>query len=137
MIEKQYRSLMRGPPYYYHPEIIAVQYILPCFVAAYLELERTDESNEAKEEYLQFVHELVKNYEESIFCLEFSRSVPKKDYYMLTPSFETFFFMNVLRNFEIAKQFFANTHLKHAGLEAIYAFAQMPSVCCCEKNCGL
>jgi hypothetical protein len=70
MIEKQYKSFLKGPPYHYHPEILTVQYILPCFVASYLELENTDESNQAKEEYLRFVHQLVKSYEQQEYCME-------------------------------------------------------------------
>jgi hypothetical protein len=80
MIKKQYESLLKGPPYHSHPEMLTVQYILPCFVASYLELEQTDKSSQAKEEYLRFVHELVKSYEQRDFSLQFLNSKPNKAY---------------------------------------------------------
>ena len=99
MIEKQYRSLMRGPPYHYHPEIIAVQYILPCFVASYLQLDESNVSDKAKEEYLRFVHELVNSYEQFKFCQKWSQSKPKEQYYMQTAKFLSLLFMDVERNY--------------------------------------
>jgi hypothetical protein len=72
--------LLKGPPYHYHPEILAVQYILPCFAASYLELEQSDESSQAKEEYLRFVHELVKSYEQRDFSLKLLDVKPSEAY---------------------------------------------------------
>lgn len=140
MIEKQFSSLMRGPPYYYHPEIIAVQYILPCFVASYLEMERTNESSQAKEEYLQFVHQLVKNYEQYNFCLDLAKVKLKQEYYMQNENFQLCFFSDIERNHKNASEVLGNIapfcrKFVVPGLSHIFAVFQMPSVLCkCPKS---
>jgi hypothetical protein len=139
MIEKQYRSLMKGPPYHYHPEILTVQYILPCFVASYFELEMTDESDKAKEEYLRFVHELVKSYEQHEYCLELSKLEKKQPYYKHNTNFLHNFFKETEQNFEASSDsigkmspFCFEYVLK--GLRQISAFSKAPNPCKCRKS---
>jgi hypothetical protein len=141
MIEKQYSSLMRGPPYHYHPEITVVQYVLPCFVASYLDLENTDESNEAKEEYLRFVDELVKNYEQHNFCLELADRKLKEEYFKHNCEFQLCFYSDIERNYKNARVVIGNMapycskYVVQKGLDNIFAFVQLPnSECACKKS---
>jgi len=47
-----------------HPEELIVQYILPCFVASFLEFaDNTDVEQKDKENYVKIVHELIKGFE--------------------------------------------------------------------------
>jgi hypothetical protein len=139
MIEKQYSSLMKGPPYHYHPEILTVQYILPCFVASYLEMENTDESNKAKEEYLRFVHELVKSYEQHAYCLELPKLEQKQPYYIKVPCFLPNLFIDTVENYEKSckvigdmASFCSEYVLK--GLGQIFIFNIVPKPCKCYRK---
>jgi hypothetical protein len=131
MIEKQYSYLMRGPPHYYHPEIIAVQYILPCFVASYLELENTDESNKVKIEYLRFVHELVKSYEQSEYCFELTQATQKQEYFDCNEEFLFNFYTDIEENYDKSCTVFEHMgpfcreHVVN-GLNNISAFNKIP-----------
>jgi hypothetical protein len=138
MIEKQYRSLMRGPPYHYHPEILTVQYILPCLVASYLELEQSAVSNEAKEEYLRFLHELVKSYEQHEFSIELSHSEPKPPYYMHTTQFLNTFLIETDQKFNESLNVigkiapFCEKYINR-GMRMFSAFLKIPDSCKCKK----
>jgi hypothetical protein len=46
-----------------HPEQQIVQYVLPCFVASFLEFANNDVELKNKENYVKIVHELIKNFE--------------------------------------------------------------------------
>jgi hypothetical protein len=47
-----------------HPEQQIVQYVLPCFVASFLEFaDHTDVEQKDKETFVKIVHELIKGYE--------------------------------------------------------------------------
>lgn len=80
MFDEQYRTLIRGP-FKHYPESLYVQYILPCFIASYIDLSETKVSLEAKEKYLLFVDSLVKSYEEVKFGQELSTPNPKEEYF--------------------------------------------------------
>lgn len=83
MFDKQYKTLTRGP-FHHYPESLYVQYILPCFVASYIDLmENTQVSAKAKEKYLLFVDTVVKSYENTKFFQEFSTQTPKVEYFQV------------------------------------------------------
>jgi len=63
-------------------------------------LEQSDESSQAKEEYLRFVHELVKGYEQHVFILELSESQPKEAYFMQNADFLSHIYKDMGRNFK-------------------------------------
>jgi len=72
MIEKQFKTL-KGP-FHFYPERIFVQYLLPCFATSFFELknDRNMSRQTRREDYMLFVHELIKSYEESEYCQELS-----------------------------------------------------------------
>jgi hypothetical protein len=82
MFDEQYKTLTRGP-FHHYPESLYVQYILPCFVASYLDLDKTRVSPKAIERYLLFVDNVVKSYENAKFCQELSTQTPKAEYYQV------------------------------------------------------
>jgi hypothetical protein len=82
MFDEQYKTVARGP-FHHYPESLYVQYVLPCFVASYLDLYKTQASPEAKERYLLFVDNLVKSYENAKFCQELSTQTPKAEYFQV------------------------------------------------------
>jgi hypothetical protein len=123
MIKQQYESLLKGPPYYYHPEILTVQYILPCFVASYLELEQTDKSSQAKEEYLRFVHELVKSYEQRDFSLQLLNAKPKEAYFKHNALFLSHSKIDMEQNFRNACSVLGKN--VSVGLSLIFLFTKI------------
>jgi len=72
MLEKQYLS-RRAKLKVVYPEQQVVQYLLPCFIASFLDLYKDPKvSKNKKKEYLQFLHLLVESYERQEFCQEVS-----------------------------------------------------------------
>jgi len=70
MLERQYLT-RRGGVRVVYPECQTTQYILPCFVASYLELHKDPSvDQDKKKEFLLFVHNLVESYETQEFCQE-------------------------------------------------------------------
>jgi len=78
MIETQFKTL-KGP-FTFFPELQFAQYMLPCFVASFLDMEKDKTvSSEVKEKYLNFVHLLVSNYERYPFSQQLTskkRKIP-------------------------------------------------------------
>jgi len=78
MIETQFKTL-KGP-FTFFLELQFVQYMLPCFVASFLDMEKDKTvSSEVKEKYLKFVHLLVSNYERYTFSQQLTskkRKIP-------------------------------------------------------------
>jgi len=63
MIETQFKTV--NEPFTFYIECQVVQTLLPCFVASFLDMDKdTSVSQESKEKYLNFIHELIKSYEE-------------------------------------------------------------------------
>jgi len=77
MIEKQYKTL-KGKVFYFYPECQFAQYILPCFVATFLDIEKNSNlGRENKEKFLSLVHELVSTYERFEFAQKITSKVRK------------------------------------------------------------
>jgi len=76
MLEKQYLS-RRAELKVVYPEQQVVQYLLPCFIAAFVDLYKDPKvSQDKKKEYLQFLHLLVESYETREFSQEVT-SIPQ------------------------------------------------------------
>jgi len=88
MIETQFKTL-KGP-FTFFPELQFAQYMLPCFVASFLDMEKdTSVPSEVKEKYLNFVHLLVNNYERYPFSQQLTskkRKIPFAHTAFLTSS---------------------------------------------------
>jgi hypothetical protein len=80
MFDEQYKTLTRGP-FHHYPESLYVQYMLPCFVASYIDLNQV--TPQVKEKYLFFVDTVVKSYENAKFYQELSTQTPKVEYYQI------------------------------------------------------
>jgi len=83
MIEKQFKTLKE--PFIYYAESQVVQLILPCFVASFLDMDKDSSvSQESKEMYLSFIHELIKSYEEFEFTQKLVSVKRKTDFFNLS-----------------------------------------------------
>jgi len=70
MLERQYLS-RRGGARVVYPECQFLQYIIPCFVANYLDTHKDPSvPQDKKKEFLKFVHNLIESYETKEFCQE-------------------------------------------------------------------
>lgn len=66
MIEKQSKSV--NGPFHHVPECQMVQYLMPCYVAAFIELDKDPSvKKEAKLKYMHFLHEFISCYEQHEF----------------------------------------------------------------------
>jgi len=74
MLEKQFLS-RRADVKLVYPEQLALQYLVPCFVASFLKFYKDPSvSRDKKKEFLLFVHNLVESYETKEFCQEVTNS---------------------------------------------------------------
>jgi len=73
MIERQFKTLSCGV-FKFYPERLFAEYLLPCFVANFLDVKDDSEVNgrAKQEDFMLFVHEIIKSYEEKEYCLEVS-----------------------------------------------------------------
>jgi hypothetical protein len=62
MLEAQYKA--KEGSHIFYPEAQFVQYLLPCFVASYLDLCKSKVNAKDCQEYLNLIHQLVKSYED-------------------------------------------------------------------------
>jgi len=104
-------------------------------------MEKTNESNQAKEEYLRFVDELVKNYEQHNFCLELADGNLKQEYFKQNYEFQLCFYSDIERNYKNAREVigniapFCSKNVVQKGLAHIFAFVELPKgSCACIKS---
>lgn len=70
MIEKQFENtqISETKYFYLYPECLTAQFLLPCFVASFLDLCKEKNVPQAeKDQYMRFVHELILSYERHPF----------------------------------------------------------------------
>jgi len=83
MIEKQFQSL-KGC-FRFYPECQFVQFILPCFVANLLDMDKDPSvSTDKKVNFITFVHELMKSYETHEYSTNLAADIRFKSFALAT-----------------------------------------------------
>jgi hypothetical protein len=121
MIERHSKSA--NGPLHYAPECQMVQYLLPCYVAAYLDLDKDPSvQKESKLKYMHFLHELIGCYEHQEF-VQVHTSLQKLTPYIFVAEKEiaddlefdfqnaSIAFKNELENAAIIKQAFTQSFM--------------------------